>query len=44
VRIESLSAKANLGQKKPPAERQRLADYLRRRGLPGDEETARLLS
>lgn len=43
VRIESLSAKANLGQKKPPAERQRIADYLRRRGLPGDEETARLL-
>jgi uncharacterized protein len=44
VRIESLSAKANLGQKKPPAERQRIADYLRRRGLAGDEETAQLLS
>jgi nitroimidazol reductase NimA-like FMN-containing flavoprotein (pyridoxamine 5'-phosphate oxidase superfamily) len=44
VRIESLSAKANLGQKKEVAERQRIADYLRRRGQPGDDETARLLS
>lgn len=43
VRIDSISGKANLGQKKPAAERQRIADYLRGRGEAGDEETARLL-
>lgn len=43
VRIESISGKANLGQKKPAEELARIADYLRRRGGATDEETARLL-
>lgn len=43
VRIESISGKANLGQKKTVEERARIAQYLRRRGNPGDEEAARLL-
>ena len=44
IRIESLSAKANLGQKKPAEEKRRIADYLRGRGQEMDGETARLLS
>ncbi|MDR3629724.1 MAG: pyridoxamine 5'-phosphate oxidase family protein [Desulfocapsaceae bacterium] len=43
VRIERLSCKSDLAQKKSPEERRRIADYLRERGLPGDEEAARLL-
>jgi nitroimidazol reductase NimA-like FMN-containing flavoprotein (pyridoxamine 5'-phosphate oxidase superfamily) len=43
VRIESMTAKANLGQKKPASEREKIGNYLRQRGLPGDKETADLL-
>ena len=43
IRIDSITGKANLGQKKPAAERARIADYLRGRGGAGDEETAQLL-
>jgi uncharacterized protein len=44
VRIESLTAKANLAQKKSAAEREKIRDYLQHRGLPGDKEAAELLS
>ena len=32
VRVESLSAKANLGQKKSPSEKEKIRNYLRQRG------------
>ncbi|SHO48747.1 pyridoxamine 5'-phosphate oxidase family protein [Desulfopila aestuarii] len=41
VRVESLSAKSDLAQKKDDATRQRIADYLEQRNLPGDGEAAR---
>ncbi len=40
VRIESISAKANLGQKKTAADREKICAYLQGRGLPGDKDTA----
>ncbi len=43
VRIESLSAKANLAQKKSEAERDKIRQYLRLRNLPGDREAAALI-
>jgi len=41
VRVESLSAKSDLAQKKDDATRQRIAEYLEQRNLPGDGEAAR---
>lgn len=44
VRIESISGKSDLAQKKDWQTRQRLGSYLHQRNRPGDEEAARLLS
>lgn len=41
VRVESLSAKSDLAQKKDEVSRQRIADYLENRNRPGDQEAAR---
>jgi len=43
VRPESISCKSDLAQKKSDEERRRIADYLLQRGLPGDDEAARLM-
>lgn len=43
VRVESISAKANLAQKKSSGEKEKIRSYLRHRGLPGDKETAELI-
>ncbi len=43
VRIESISGKSDLAQKKDQPTRDRLASYLQGRGRPGDEEVAVLL-
>jgi nitroimidazol reductase NimA-like FMN-containing flavoprotein (pyridoxamine 5'-phosphate oxidase superfamily) len=43
VRVERLSAKANLAQKKSAAEKEKLRQYLEGRCLPGDLETAALI-
>jgi nitroimidazol reductase NimA-like FMN-containing flavoprotein (pyridoxamine 5'-phosphate oxidase superfamily) len=43
VRIESLSAKANLAQKKTAAEKEKISVYLQKRDLPGDREAAMLI-
>jgi hypothetical protein len=40
VRVESLSAKANLAQKKSAEDKEKICAYLQQRGLPGDRETA----
>ncbi|HKJ63811.1 MAG TPA: pyridoxamine 5'-phosphate oxidase family protein [Desulfopila sp.] len=43
VRVDSLSAKSDLGQKMSKEHRLQVASYLRERGLSGDMETARLM-
>lgn len=43
VRIESLSAKANLAQKKSEEEKEKISVYLQQRNLPGDREAAVLI-
>lgn len=43
VRIDSLSAKANLAQKKTADEREKIRDYLLQRDLPGDRQSADLI-
>jgi len=43
VRIERISGKSGLAQKKSDEEKQALSTYLRTRDLPGDAETADLL-
>jgi uncharacterized protein len=43
VRIDSLSAKANLAQKKTELEKEKIRIYLRQRGLPGDRDAAALI-
>jgi uncharacterized protein len=43
VRIQSLTAKANLAQKKSAADKDKIGAYLRKRGLPGDLEAAELI-
>ncbi len=43
VRVESLTAKANLAQKKSAVEKEKIRAYLLRRDLPGDRESAALL-
>ena len=44
IRIENLSCKSDLAQKKSDEERQRIAAYLKGRGLPGDDEAAGLMA
>ena len=44
VRIDSISCKSDLAQKKSDQERQRIGDYLLKRDLTGDSETARLMA
>lgn len=43
VRIESMTAKANLAQKKSAAEKEKIRAYLKGRALPGDAEAAELI-
>ncbi len=43
VRIETISGKSNLAQKKTTDEQRRIAAYLQKRDLPGDREAARLI-
>jgi uncharacterized protein len=43
VRIEAISGKSDLAQKKDRQTRQRLASYLQQRNRPGDQEAAQLL-
>ncbi len=43
VRVESFSAKANLGQKKSEEEKSKIRAYLQERNLPGDNEAAALI-
>jgi len=43
VRVDSLSAKSDLGQKMKKELRLQAASYLRKRGLAGDIEAARLM-
>lgn len=43
VRIEFLSAKANLAQKKSEVEKDKISFYLQQRDLPGDRKTAALI-
>ncbi len=43
VRVESLSAKANLAQKKSTEEKEKIRIYLQQRKFPGDLETADLI-
>ncbi len=44
VRVESISAKANLAQKKSAVDKQKIRAYLQQRGLPGDKEAAELIA
>ena len=43
IRVDSLSAKSDLAQKKDDATKKRIADYLEQRNLPGDAEAARCI-
>lgn len=43
VRVESISGKCDIGQKKSIDEKRRVAEYLSRRGMPGDREAAALI-
>ena len=43
VRIESMTGKSDLAQKKNDDDKKMLRDYLERRNLPGDAEAARLI-
>ena len=43
IRVENISCKSDLAQKKSDEERQRIGDYLKSRGLPGDDEAACLM-
>jgi len=43
VRVETMSGKSDLAQKKNDAEKEMLRSYLQRRNLPGDAEAARLI-
>ena len=43
VRIDSISGKSDLAQKKDADEKVRLSEFLKKRGLPGDEEAAELI-
>ncbi|HBH27915.1 MAG: pyridoxamine 5'-phosphate oxidase family protein [Desulfofustis sp. PB-SRB1] len=43
VRIESITGKADLAQKKSVEEKQKLSEFFKKRGLPEDRETAILI-
>lgn len=43
IRIEQLTAKANLGQAKSDADKERLRAYFHQRNLPGDRDAAKLI-
>ena len=43
VRVADISGKSDLAQKKDKSEKTKIADYLKNRNLPGDEEAARLI-
>lgn len=43
VRIESLSGKSDLAQKKSDADKEKIRKYLQQRNLPSDAEAARLI-
>ena len=43
VRIESITGKSDLAQKKKPEEKKKMATYLLNRNLPGDTEAAQLI-
>ena len=43
VRIDSITGKSDLAQKKDAGEKARLSNFLRSRGLPGDSEAAELI-
>jgi len=43
IRVESMTAKANLGQKKSQAEKEKICSYLETRNLPGYREAAALI-
>jgi nitroimidazol reductase NimA-like FMN-containing flavoprotein (pyridoxamine 5'-phosphate oxidase superfamily) len=43
VRVESLSAKANLAQEKSEGEKEKIRTYLQQRDLPGDRDAAVLI-
>jgi nitroimidazol reductase NimA-like FMN-containing flavoprotein (pyridoxamine 5'-phosphate oxidase superfamily) len=43
VRVESMSGKSDLAQKKSDEHKKRIADYLQTRDQPGDEEAAQLI-
>lgn len=43
VRIERLSGKSDLAQKKSEADKEKIREYLQQRNLPGDAEAARLI-
>ena len=43
VRIESLSGKSDLAQKKSEMDKEQIRKYLQQRNLPGDAEAARLI-
>lgn len=44
VRIESLTAKANLAQKKSAEDKEKICAYLQKRDLPGDKAAAELIA
>ncbi len=43
VRVESITAKSDLAQKKSDQEKEKIADYLNSRNFPGDREAAELI-
>lgn len=43
VRIDSITGKSDLAQKKDADEKVRLSEFLKKRGLPGDSEVAELI-
>jgi nitroimidazol reductase NimA-like FMN-containing flavoprotein (pyridoxamine 5'-phosphate oxidase superfamily) len=43
IRVDSITAKANLAQKKSPAEKEKICNYLKKRGLAGDKEAVALI-
>ncbi len=44
IRPETVSCKSDMAQNKSDEERGRMAAYLKKRGLPGDDEAARLMA
>jgi nitroimidazol reductase NimA-like FMN-containing flavoprotein (pyridoxamine 5'-phosphate oxidase superfamily) len=44
IRVESLTAKANLAQKKTQSKREQILSYLKKRNIPGDLHTVETIS